>query len=364
MAHGKLRAETNCLNCNARVFGPYCHVCGQENRETRESAWDIVVHFFNDITHFEGKFITTLRYLLFRPGFLSTEYIRGRRSRYMNPIRMYVFTSAFFFLIFFFWFSPSKMMEGRHDENSVLADAGNMLHQRALQNAANRADSVKVDSLYADLRAYIQNHQQDTVNSAFANSPAGKGLSFNFGKIERYRSVADYDTAQHLLEPARRDGWLTRLLAHRGIYLRNKYGGRPALFFETLLEKFIHSFPQILFVSLPLVALIFWLLFRRRQLLYPQHLIFTIHYFIFVFLWLLVLFAGIKIAQIVPWNGWGMLRNLWWLVFFFYLYKAMRHFYGLARVPTLFKLLLFVVLAFWVNMLLFVLFFSYTLFNV
>ena len=100
MSHGKERKEKNCLNCNARVFGRYCHVCGQENIEPKESAWELVVHFFNDITHFEGKFGKAIRYVLFRPGFLPAEYARGRRMSYMNPVRMYVFTSAFFFIIF------------------------------------------------------------------------------------------------------------------------------------------------------------------------------------------------------------------------------------------------------------------------
>ena len=80
MSHGSERKEKNCLNCNARVFGRYCHVCGQENVEPRETAWHLVVHFFNDITHFEGKFSKAIRYLLFRPGFLPAGCFRLERG--------------------------------------------------------------------------------------------------------------------------------------------------------------------------------------------------------------------------------------------------------------------------------------------
>ncbi|MEO6723037.1 MAG: DUF3667 domain-containing protein, partial [Ferruginibacter sp.] len=108
MNHLKERSEKDCLNCNARLHGTYCHICGQENIEPKESFWHLVAHFFYDITHFDGKFFSTLKYLIWRPGFLPAEYARGRRASYLNPIRMYVFTSAFFFLIFFSFMQPKE----------------------------------------------------------------------------------------------------------------------------------------------------------------------------------------------------------------------------------------------------------------
>lgn len=101
MSHGKERKEKDCLNCGAELNGRYCHKCGQENIEPKESFLHLVNHFVEDITHFDGKFFTTLKDLLFKPGFLSKEYLKGRRASYLHPIRMYVFTSAAFFLIFF-----------------------------------------------------------------------------------------------------------------------------------------------------------------------------------------------------------------------------------------------------------------------
>ena len=96
------RKEKNCLNCNAEVAGRFCQICGQENIEPKESFWALATHFLHDMTHFDGKFFSTLKFLLFKPGFLSKEYLKGRRTSYLHPIRMYVFTSAIFFLIFLF----------------------------------------------------------------------------------------------------------------------------------------------------------------------------------------------------------------------------------------------------------------------
>ena len=105
MPHNKERKEKICLNCNAAIYGRYCHVCGQENIEPKEKFWHIANHFIEDVTHFDGKFFSTLKYLLFRPGFLSKEYLRGRRVSYLHPIRMYVFTSAVFFSFIFLFIS-------------------------------------------------------------------------------------------------------------------------------------------------------------------------------------------------------------------------------------------------------------------
>ena len=80
MSRLKERKEKNCLNCNAEVQGRFCHVCGQENIETKETVWHLISHFFQDITHFDGKFFSSLKYLVTKPGFLSTEYMIGRRA--------------------------------------------------------------------------------------------------------------------------------------------------------------------------------------------------------------------------------------------------------------------------------------------
>ena len=101
VSHTKQRKEKNCLNCNAEVQGRYCHICGQENNQPKESFGHLLNHFFQDITHFDGKFFSTIKLLITKPGFLTLQYTLGRRNNFLNPIRLYIFTNALFFLIFF-----------------------------------------------------------------------------------------------------------------------------------------------------------------------------------------------------------------------------------------------------------------------
>ena len=144
MSHLPERKEKNCLNCGTEVHGKYCHVCGQENLEPKESFWHLLTHFFYDFTHFDGKFFSTVRYLLSRPGFLTSEYAKGRRASYLHPIRMYVFTSAFFFIIFFWVFSLKNVDFGQ--AVNIKADSTSLLkgQELALSKADTHKDSVEI----------------------------------------------------------------------------------------------------------------------------------------------------------------------------------------------------------------------------
>ncbi len=101
MSHNPERKEKNCLNCDTQIHGRFCHVCGQENIYTKEKFWSLAKHFVYDILHFDGQFFNTLKFLFTKPGFVARQYAEGKRASYLHPIRMYMFTSAVFFLVLF-----------------------------------------------------------------------------------------------------------------------------------------------------------------------------------------------------------------------------------------------------------------------
>ncbi len=93
-------AAERCLNCNEVLAGKYCHACGQKRLQRHEFA---IKHFFghlvHEFTHLDSnKILRTLFALLFRPGLLTSEYLAGRKSSYINPIRIYLTFSALYFL--------------------------------------------------------------------------------------------------------------------------------------------------------------------------------------------------------------------------------------------------------------------------
>lgn len=368
MSHGKERKEKNCLNCNARVFGPYCHVCGQENLEPKETAWGLVLHFFNDITHFEGKFISSLRYILFRPGLLTAEYMRGRRASYMNPVRMYVFTSAFFFILFFSFFSGTdkehemiKFSEPKKQGGLHISTTGTEVDakQEALSEAEDKEDSDFIEKMVPAKEKYKWNPK----DSLQQQKTKVKTDTITYDK--KYKTIQEYEIAQQKLPAAERDNFMERAIKRRLILVQEKYGGDYSSYNKALFEHAIHSLPKMLFISLPLFALILSLLYiRRKQFYYVSHLIFTIHLFVFTFLCLLLIFSINKLEEYTGSSYLGWISGGFWIYLFIYLYKAMRRMYQQGRAKTMLKYFILLFLAFIVNAILFLGLFSYTFFNI
>jgi hypothetical protein len=82
--------EKNCLNCGAKLMGPYCGACGQKahvHRSVRAFFQDFAQGLFN----FEGKIWRTLPMLAWRPGEMTRRYIAGERARFISPVALYLF---------------------------------------------------------------------------------------------------------------------------------------------------------------------------------------------------------------------------------------------------------------------------------
>ena len=343
MSHIPLRKEKDCLNCGTEVIGRFCHNCGQQNIEPKESVWHLVSHFFQDITHFDGKFFTSLRYLIFKPGFLSKQYIAGRRVNYLNPIRMYLFTSAIFFLIFF---SLYKVDEKSFNMGTVIK--GKNLDQ------INKMDSATFSEFTKKI-----NKGKPLTRKEFAATLDSTGIQLTPGK---YRSKGEYDSL--LRSGAKKHSWFQRKLVYKNIELNEKHGGNPKLILVELIDRFMHTLPQMLFVLLPLFALILKLVYvRRKQFYYVDHVIFTIHLYVFIFLVMLVTFGISKLKAVLGWDWLNIVSVIFVLGIFFYFYKALRNFYKQRRAKTILKYFILLFLFLVTTIFMFVLFFFLSIFG-
>ena len=85
-----------------------------------------------------------------------------------------------------------------------------------------------------------------------------------------------------------------------------------------MIGKFLHNSPKVLFISLPLFAVLLKLLYvRRKQFYYVDHGIFAVHLYIFSFLVLLVLFG---INGLHTYTGWGILKWIFGIACFYPFY--------------------------------------------
>ncbi len=412
MSHLHERKEKICLNCNTSLQGRYCHVCGQENIEPKESVWHLVNHFFQDITHFDGKFFSTVKLLITKPGFLSKEYMLGKRASYLNPIRMYVFTSAIFFLIFFSLTNAGDIMKidekGDKTDSTTKRGLTDFKKDRAkLQSRLNAArefndgdssdlkDEIEktdlsiaaIKEIYGDstsrkfnerdialllLRVNMDSLKKQgmppdvasAVNTAIGKRDSSKkgnnGVELDFGN-EKYATPAAYDSAQSKLPSNKQDWWLKKMAKRKIIEMDGEFKKDKRAYIEHLEEKFVHSFPKILFISLPFFALILRLVYvRRKEFYYTSHGIFAIHLYCATFIFLL---AMILLNQLGHLGGWKWLQGtivfldfVLWLYVLIYMYKAMRRFYGQGRFKTIVKYLIVNFLAFMLNAILLAIF--------
>jgi hypothetical protein len=353
VSHSPERKEKDCLNCGTSIHGRYCHVCGQENLEPKESFWHLVTHFFNDITHFDGKFFTTLKDLLFMPGFLSKEYMKGRRASYLNPVKMYVFTSAIFFLLFFSFFYSEKesgidliTVNGKTLAKIDEMDSASFAAFTAGINKENDKPAVPMT------REEFKNYK----DSAFSKA----GIRFTG---TRYRSKAHYDSV--LASGQKKHNWIERQLVYKEIAINEKYKNNPNQLAKAFKSTLIHSIPQMLFFSLPLLALILKLIYiRRKQFYYVSHGIFSLHLYIFLFIAMIFLFSLSVLNVYVHWKILNTIVTILIIGLFVYEYLALKNFYQQGWLKTFFKFILINLLFLIVMGLLFVVFVFFSLFKI
>jgi hypothetical protein len=51
-------------------------------------------------SHFDSKFLRSFKSLLLKPGFLTVEFMRGRRTPYMKPVQIFIVTGILFYFIY------------------------------------------------------------------------------------------------------------------------------------------------------------------------------------------------------------------------------------------------------------------------
>ncbi|MET0637970.1 MAG: DUF3667 domain-containing protein [Chitinophagaceae bacterium] len=351
MSHGRERKEKDCLNCGTMVEGRYCQVCGQENTEPHETFLGMVNHFFSDITHFDGKFFKTLGILGSKPGFLSKQYISGKRNSYLHPVRMYVFTSAVFFLVVFTFYSVKNTDIDFGSNTSRMTDRDlDKWSKEAYRNADSKEDSAQVREALEMLKL-----NSDTVSTR-PKRRVGVIIS-----SDEFETVAQYDSIQASMPAGKRDNFLKRMLIRKGLDMNERYPGEEGKLMAEIINKFMHTLPSLLFVSLPLYGFFLYLLYlRRKRFYFADHAIFLVHQYIFTFI-LLMLFI---LFQRVPYGWINFITGAIFVYGIVYTLKAFKNFYGQGWFKTIMKFLLFNFLCLVSLTFLFAIFFGYALFQV
>lgn len=89
-----------CGNCHTALTGPYCSQCGEKKFSPADySVKHLAEEVLGEFTHFDTKFLRTLKVLFTKPGEISRAYFHGGRSRYTKPLTLFVIINVIFFFI-------------------------------------------------------------------------------------------------------------------------------------------------------------------------------------------------------------------------------------------------------------------------
>ena len=218
----------HCENCGAALAGPYCSQCGQRHHEHPvHSLWHFIQEATEDVTHADSRLWRTVYALLLRPGFLTQEFLAGRRARYLPPVRLYLVVSVLFFLI-------TGLQSSLSPPAIQVSDSGGSFHYEVVPGRAGAA-ATEVAPATLPMRSVC-------AKVGVSSPTLGVWCAALAPRIQR--------------------SW-TAL---------NAAGGVERL--QTVWER---NFERAMFVFLPLVALLMIPLYRNPRRYYVEHLLFLVH---------------------------------------------------------------------------------------
>lgn len=286
---GRDESQLACRNCGDPTVGNFCPTCGQRKADVRVSLHRLILEVLDDQLSLNSALPRTLVALLFQPGRLTAEYVRGRIARYVQPFRLYLVSSVIFFVLLTF--------------------VGNV----QIERSAQAIDGIGADSAAAALpdSATLARAGLSRDSLAAAITRANETRRFVRERAE-WRDNVNLKTYVPAID-RRVDRKLDQLALME-----------PRQALQTVMNDLLERGPLIIFLLLPLFAGFMKLIYIRSGRYYVEHFIFALHTHAFVF----VLFAVLLVAP----TGWLAPLIFTWMMLYFLL--AMRRVYRQGWIKT------------------------------
>jgi len=198
----------------------------------------------------DSRFANSMPALLFKPGFLTIQYIQGKRNRYLDPIRMFITIVVVYFILPFS--GDGVKLNEKQNTGTEIIDS--------VMTATNRQPKSSADSTKG------KDNESDLEIDA-ADYPRIKTMVKN--------GITDTDVVLDSLGKQKtfwNRFWYSELI---------KFAASD---FNEFKEYLFSKLPWIIFMLMPVFAILLKLFYIRNNTLYIDHLIFAFHLHSFIFL--------------------------------------------------------------------------------
>ncbi|MBR9757683.1 MAG: DUF3667 domain-containing protein [Algicola sp.] len=318
-----------CENCEA-LFNEdyvYCPYCGQKSKD----ELTLGVLFNNTISNYfsvDARFFKSFIPLMFKPGFLAKEFVKGKRLLYLHPAQMYLFVVVVFFFIFSFNVRESRaFIDDAMKKDMVMEqkEIDSLLNLKK-NSAIKTLDSLDIDAL-SERDKEALSKVNITINDSLNTKHVSSLFQFNKKKVDSLISInADPELIYKSMGMDDDAGYFKRKL-YAQVLKFYKDRGLGAIY-----QTFIDSIPIAMFFLLPIFGLLLKLFYYKKGR-YAHHLVFSFYFFSF-------LFATFSVLLLFNYLVYDMPDAVDWLIVFssiVYLLMALKRFYGQRLWVTMVK---------------------------
>ncbi|VXB12327.1 conserved membrane hypothetical protein [Flavobacterium sp. 9AF] len=319
-----------CLNCETPldISEKFCHHCGQLNSTKKITIKDFIEEFLSNFYAYDSRLRNSIISMFTKPGILAREFNEGKRQKYANPFRLFLSVS----IILFFSFTFTENKNNVNTNINKNEEAFVTKTQTELEKELNKiSDTIsKKDSLA--LKEKINTFKTLSVDSIYTKSQLEKNQLDIYYRISSFRNF-------HLKYPEKLDEKAIAELGFENNRLNRFIYAKAKLFKSNKIKDelklyFYQKLPFLIFLSLPIITIIFWLVFYSKKINYTEHLVFTYTFFTFLFICLILFNIIDYFSDTVSEFLIGICSTI---IFPFYLYRSLRNFYQQNRWKTIFK---------------------------
>ena len=319
---------TKCLNCQQELkkSDKFCFNCGQANRENNLNFKYLGSEFLSANFNLDSKIYLTLKLLITSPASLTKAFLKGKRTKYITPIRLYLIIS----LVYFFVLSFSSY------EDNIGGDS--MINFSVNDTLTGQAVSDNVGSL--SLGETPKNPIIMGDNNKQAFSDIIDSLEASNRRTTNTEGITLEDSS-----------WIIQENLVPKLRKLNTESGRQD-FWKQLTE-----YASIgMFLLMPFSALLLFGLFSSKSY-YIQHLILTLHMHSLAFL----LFTFFNLLEMVI--SWSYFDTIEISILIVIVYLWLKSFYNLSWGKAIWKTILFLILYVIILFIVFVIILAFNFFN-